>query len=75
LLDGILFERKGLPSASIVTEPFVETAKAMAKSWGVPEYKFVSIPHPVANLTEEELEQRARETVPKVAQLLLEGRA
>jgi hypothetical protein len=75
LLDGILFERKGLPSASIVTEPFVETAKAMAKSWGVPEYKFVSIPHPVANLTEEELEQRARETVPNVAQLLLEDQA
>jgi hypothetical protein len=31
------------------------------------------MPHPIANLTEAELDQRARSMVPQVVQLLLEG--
>jgi hypothetical protein len=31
------------------------------------------MPHPIANLTDAELEQRAREIAPAVAALLLEG--
>lgn len=73
MLDGILFEKQGVPSASIVTDAFVETGRAMAKAWGVPDYKFLIMPHPIANLTEEELEQRARDIAPQVVQLLLAG--
>jgi hypothetical protein len=71
VLDGILFERHGIPTVSIITDLFVETGRAMAATWGVPEYQFLDIPHPIANLTEEELDQRAREITPKVVQLLL----
>jgi len=70
VLDGILFEKKGVPAASIVTDEFIETGRAMAKTWGLPDYKFLSMPHPTANLTEEELDQRAQEIAPIVAQLL-----
>ena len=73
MLDGILFEKNGVPAAVIVTDQFMETAKAMAETWGVPNYKFLTLPHPVANLTEEELDQRAREIAPEVARLLVEG--
>ena len=73
MLDGILFEKNGLPTAPIVTDRFVETGRAMAKAWGVPNYKFLSMPHPTANLTDEELDQRAYETAPKVVDLLLKG--
>ena len=45
----------------------------MAKAWGLPNYKFLSMPHPTANLTEEELDQRARDITPEVITLLLEG--
>ncbi len=74
MLDGILFEKQGVPAASIVTDEFIETGSAMAKTWGLPDYKFLSMPHPTANLTEEELDQRAQEIAPEVAQLLLEGK-
>ena len=47
----------------------------MAQAWGVPNYKFLTIPHPTANLTEEELDQRAREITPSVVKLLLTGQA
>jgi hypothetical protein len=71
VLDGILFERMGVPSASIVTEPFVSTGRAMAEAWGVRDYRFLVMPHPTANLTEEQLDQRARDIVPQVVELLL----
>ena len=56
MLDGILLEKAGIPAVSIVTDPFVETGREMATDWGVPEYRFLSIPHPIANLTEAEMD-------------------
>jgi hypothetical protein len=73
VLDGILFEKEGVPAAAIVTDLFSETGSAMAASWGVPQYKFLVMPHPIANLTEAELDQGAQEMAAKVARLLLEG--
>ena len=63
-------EKEGVPAASIVTDLFVETGEAMARSWGVSGYQFLSLLHPIANLTEWELDQRAREIVPKIVRLL-----
>jgi hypothetical protein len=73
VLDGIVFEKVGIPAASIITDVFQATGHAMAQSWGVPEYKFLAMPHPIANLTEAQLDQRAREIAPDVVKLLLQG--
>jgi hypothetical protein len=73
VLDGIVFEKAGIPAASIVTDVFEGTGHAMAQSWGVPEYKFLSLPHPIANLTEAELDARARAIAPDIVRLLLKG--
>jgi hypothetical protein len=73
VLDGILFEKNGVPAASIVTDVFQATGRAMAQSWGLPEYKFLAMPHPIANLSEAQLDQRAREIAPQVVKLILEG--
>jgi hypothetical protein len=73
VLDGIVFEKAGLPAASIVTDVFEGTGHAMAQSWGVPEYRFLSMPHPIANLTEAELDARARAIAPEIVRLLLKG--
>ena len=73
MLDGILFEKVGMPAASIVTDVFEATGRAMAQTWGVPEYRFLALPHPIANLTDAQLDQRAREMAPEVVKLLLQG--
>ena len=73
MLDGIYLEKHGIPSASIVTDVFEKTARAMAEQWGVPTYKFLMMAHPTANLTAAQLDQRAREIVPDVVKLLLTG--
>ena len=73
MLDSIVFEKNGVPSASIITEVFKVTGKAMATTWGLPNFKFLAMPHPIANLTPAELDQRAAAIVPDVVKLLLEG--
>ncbi len=60
---------------SIVTAPFRPTGKEMAKQWGLADYRFLDIPHPIANLTEAELDERARSLVEEVETLLLEGQS
>jgi hypothetical protein len=75
VLDGILLEKAAIPSASIVTDVFEKTARAMAEQWGLPRYKFLMMAHPIANLTEAQLDQRAREMAPEVVKLLLQGQA
>jgi len=62
-----------VPSATIITDLFKVTGKAMAKAWGLPDFRFIAMPHPIANLNEKQLDQRAREIVPEVIALLLEG--
>jgi hypothetical protein len=73
VLDGILLEKAQVPSASIVTDVFEVTGRAMAEQWGMPHYRFLLMPHPIANLTEQQLDQRAREIVQEVVKLLLQG--
>ncbi len=73
MLDGILLEKAGVPSAAIVTDAFEVTGRAMAEQWGLPYYRFLVMPHPIANLTETQLDHRAREIAPEVVKLLLQG--
>ena len=73
MLDSIVFEQQGVPSASIITDVFMRTGHAMARSWGLKEFRFLAMPHPIANLTGKELDQRARDITPQVVKLLLEG--
>ena len=55
-----------------MTDAFVDTARAMAQAWGLPDYRFVTLTHPIANLTDDELDQRAHDVVPEVVKLLVQ---
>jgi hypothetical protein len=75
VLDSIVLEQQGMPTASIITDVFMRTGEAMARSWGLKDFKFLAMPHPIANLTDEELDSRARDITPQVVKLLLEGQS
>jgi hypothetical protein len=70
LADGILLERAGVPAVSICTDAFIPAAEAMAKVYGFPGYRFVTMPHPLASLDQEQLGERARALVPDVLRIL-----
>ena len=69
----MMLERAGMPAVPIITDAFDATAREMAELWGVPEFRFVMMPHPLASLTPEAIEQRAAELVDKVLALLRDG--
>ena len=73
MLDSILLEKQGIPAISIVTDAFVETGNIMAANWGLAGFRFLAVPHPVANLNDEALDQRADEVVSEVVDLLKKG--
>ncbi|PYO03104.1 MAG: hypothetical protein DMD91_01930 [Candidatus Rokuibacteriota bacterium] len=73
MLDAILLERAGVPAIAIVTDVFRATGDAMAASWGLPGYRFLATPHPIANLTDKELDERADRLVAPLAELILGG--
>ena len=60
---------------AIVTDAFKTTAEEMADLWGVPDFRFVMMPHPLGSLTEHDMGQRAIELHEKVLDLLRRGQS
>jgi hypothetical protein len=75
VLDAILMERAGTPAIAIITEPFRTTAEAMAAAWGMTGYPYLSVPHPIANLGDKDLDERADRLFEAVDALLQQRRA
>jgi hypothetical protein len=70
VLDAIEFEKRGIPAAVVITEPFVPTADAMGRLAGMPGYPYVVLPHPVGSLGPEEVAERADRIVERIEALL-----
>lgn len=68
-----MLEKAGIPAVPILTDAFDSTAREMAELWGVPDFEFVMMPHPLASLTPEAVAQRADEVFDKVLGLLKKG--
>jgi hypothetical protein len=43
VLDAITFEKRGIPAAAVITEPFQSTAEAMAKLAGMTGYPVAAV--------------------------------
>jgi hypothetical protein len=69
--DGITFERRGVPAAVIITEPFIGAARAMATFDGAPWLEWATMPHPTAELRGDDIRAAARRVVPVVERILL----
>ena len=69
--DGIEMEKLGIPTASIVTHVFVNTANAMTRMMGVPDFEYIVAQHPLSSLTDAEIKERAAQLVPEVERILL----
>jgi hypothetical protein len=72
LADGIVLERAGVPAVSICTDAFVIPARAMADVMGHPDFRFVTIPHPIASLGAAEIEASVRPVIDEVVRILTE---
>jgi hypothetical protein len=72
LADGIVLERAGVPAVSICTDAFVVPARAMADVYGMPEFEFVTIPHPIASLGPAEIEANVTPVIADIVRILVD---
>jgi hypothetical protein len=70
--DGIAFEERNIPTAVLATEVFLNAAIAQAEALGMPSFQVISVPHPVQNLTPEEVRQRADNVIEEVVRKLVQ---
>jgi hypothetical protein len=70
LADGIVLERAGVPAVSICTDAFGAPARAMAGMYGLPDFEPVMIPHPIASLSQAEIDANVRPVIAAVVRIL-----
>ena len=66
--------KRGLATAVIVSEPFLELGKTQARVFGVPDLPLLVIPHPLGGLSLEQVEGRAQHALLQVLKII-EARA
>ena len=71
--DGTQLEGRGVPSGVVVTEPFVNAARAMATRDGLADFRFVTLPHPTAELRGDDVRAAAARMAPPLEAILLHG--
>lgn len=54
------FEIQGLPAVSIASSEFAEAAEAQRKALGMEEARYVLVPHPIQDATDDEMRAKAR---------------
>lgn len=57
--DGITFEQTGKPSLVLCTHPFDPTGRMIAKTLGMPDFRYALVDHPIGSAGVEALQTRA----------------
>ena len=64
--DAVRLERRGIPTAVVGTEPFIDEALEQARVLGMPDLRIVTVPHPVQLLTHEQVDELADRALAEV---------
>ncbi len=64
--DAIRLEAAGIPTAVVVTTPFVHEARVQREALGMTGLEPVVVAHPLSTLSSEELDRRAEQAVDQV---------
>lgn len=69
--DAVELEARGIPTVAIHTEVFMNSAIAHTAAFGRPDLQFVAVEHPIAAVSDDELQRRATALVDSVAAILV----
>lgn len=70
ILDAIRLEERGIPTISICSDHFAPFARELAKSHGLGDLRILEVEHPIAGLSIEEVDEKARKIVSSFLYLL-----
>jgi hypothetical protein len=65
--DTVEFEKRGIPSTTVITEAFKTAADFQFKGKGMEGHPYVKFPHPVSNLSTDEMKSVTLGFVDEVA--------
>ncbi|HYR88238.1 MAG TPA: hypothetical protein VE422_29430 [Terriglobia bacterium] len=71
--DAVTIEKAGIPATGIMTDGFVQTARAISRVSGMPAFAFAVIAHPIANNDHTTLRTKAAEAARQCEAILLRG--
>lgn len=72
--DSVDLEKSGTPVATVNSEEFVRLGQAECRSLGIPGLPLTIVPHPMGDVSEEIVQERARNAVPEIVRILTADR-
>jgi hypothetical protein len=63
-------EKAGKPAVGIVSAGFEQTAKATAKAFGLPEFRYARVNHVLTGLTPPQIEHEVTEALERIIEVL-----
>jgi alkanesulfonate monooxygenase SsuD/methylene tetrahydromethanopterin reductase-like flavin-dependent oxidoreductase (luciferase family) len=72
--DTVWFETQGRPAVFVASSAFQEAAEAQARALGLPEVRYVLVPHPIQDANDDEMRAKADAIVDHVIGALSDER-
>lgn len=69
--DTIEFEKRGIPATVIITQAFRNAAVFQFRAKGMEGHAYIEMPHPISNLTQDEMKALTLTYVDQVAAQLI----
>ncbi len=69
--DAVRLEQRGIPTAVVGTEPFVDEAIEQSVVLGMPSLRIVTVPHPVQLLSAAEVASLADDAIGEIERRLI----
>lgn len=64
--DTVWFETQGIPSVAVASSVFKEAAETQRLALGMKDARFVLVPHPIQDATDDEMREKARGAVDQI---------
>jgi hypothetical protein len=68
--DTVEFEKRGIPATALLTSVFTNAAIHQFRTRGLDGHPFVELPHPISNLTPDEMRELTLRYVDEIARYL-----
>lgn len=72
--DAVTLEAHGIPTVTLCTEQFMDSAAAHAAAYGLPAARVVAVQHPLAAIGPQDVVARADAVIEQIIERLVEAR-
>ena len=64
--DTVWFEIQGIPSVTVASSAFGQAAETQRRSLGMEGARYVLVPHPIQDATDDEMRKKARDAFDQI---------